>query len=156
MIVTTQASQEIPAPPEAVFAYATDLDAIAEYFRGFGLVPGIRRVTMENGAAPAVGGVRRLEMADGSLLREQILELAPPREHAYRVSGFAPPLDWLARHGEGRWTFSPTATGTRIDWHYLFQLTTPLAWPAVKPLVGVFMRTSMRRTLAALAARNWK
>lgn len=155
MIVATEVTQEISAPPETVFAYATDLAAIGDYFRGFGLVPGIRRVTMQDGAAPVVGATRRLEMADGSVLSEQILELTPPRSHAYRVSGFAAPLNLLARYGEGRWTFSPTVGGTQIRWHYLFQLTTPLAWPVVRLLVSLFMRTSMQRTLAALAARNW-
>lgn len=155
MIVTTEVRQRVPAPVEQVFAYATDLAAIREYFRGFGLVPGIRSVTMFDGAAPAPGAARRLEMVDGSVLREEILELDPPRGHAYRVSGFAPPLNWLARYGEGRWTFEPQGGGTNIRWHYTFSLTTPLAWPVVWPLVKFFMRTSMRRTLAALAAHRW-
>lgn len=155
MIVTTEVAQHIPASPAAVFAYATDLTAIGDYFRGFGLVPGIRRVSMQDNAAPAVGAARRLEMADGSVLNEQILELDPPVSHGYRVSGFAPPLNRLAHYGQGRWTFTPSGAGTQIRWHYTFQLTSPLAWPIVWPLVKIFMRTSMRRTLAALAARAW-
>ena len=150
MFVRTHVAQQIAGvPPAEVFEYATDAASISAYFRGYGLVPSIRRVTL---AGPTgVGAHRRLEMSDGSLLDEEVLELVPPSRQRYRVRGFRAPLRWLARYGEGEWRLAARDGGTRVDWSYQFAVTTPLVWPLVWPLVSLFMRGSMRRTLAALA-----
>jgi uncharacterized protein YndB with AHSA1/START domain len=149
MRIQLTATRTIAAPPAAVFALALDPARFPAFFRGFGPIPALRRITAN--APPAVGGTRELESSDGSRLLERITVLDPPHRHAYTLAGLRPPLGWLVRGGQADWRFAPVADGTRVQWDYDWELTSTLALPVAWPLLQWCMRTAMRRCLHAMA-----
>lgn len=154
--VSTSVSVIVPhRDANDVFDYATNLSAASDYFVGYGPVPAIRSMEMIDGAKPVVGESRRIMLADGNMLREEIVALDRPRRHAYRVTGYASPFSMLVRRGHGDWSFVPTGDGVRVTWNYVYELTSPLAWPLAWPLVKWPMRGAMKRALDRIAARQW-
>ena len=59
------------------------------------------------------------------------------------------PFSLIVRHGEGDWHFSAANGGTRIDWEYTFELTSPLAWPLAAAVMLIFRRWMQRALLRA-------
>lgn len=156
MLLRTGASIELPLRPQEAFDLITGPDALArlpEVWLGYGPIPRIVKAEMVGGAPMRVGAVRRVWTADGSVTDEEIREHARPARHAYRlVAGLRPPLSFFVRWNEGDWTFTPTAEGTRIDWRYTWELTSPLVFPVMGPLVLVFFRRAMEDCLARVKA----
>lgn len=144
------AEQHVDGAPEAVFALALDPARFPEFFTGYGPIPAVRSVIPH--APPAAGSTREIHNGDGSRLSERITVLDPPRRHAYTLTGLRPPFAWLVRAGHADWRFEPAGTGTRISWHYRWELSSPLAWPVAAPLLRLCMRRAMARCLAAMAA----
>lgn len=142
--------RRVRASPHAAFALALDAERFPALFRGFGLIPGIRRITHHSPAA--VGATRSLENEDGTQLREVITALDAPHRHAYTLSGMRPPFAWLVRAGHADWTFTADDAGCLVCWSYRFELASAWSWPLAGLLLRIFMRGAMRRCLAALAA----
>jgi hypothetical protein len=154
MQVQTRATVTVAAPADKAFRLATDLSEFHRYFKGSGPIPAVLKVEWHPGAQPVPGARRDVHNSDGSVIVEELIELAPPARHRYRlVSGFKPPFSFLVEYAEGDWRFTPAGTGTRIDWHYAFKLRSPLALPVVAPIVHVFFRRAMQDCLEAMAAR---
>lgn len=149
MQVRLSVNQVFPARREACFARSLDALRFPEFFRGFGPIPGVRRIHAD--PTPTVGSTRTLENSDGTTLRERVTALDSPHHHAYTLDGLRPPLSWLARTGHAEWSFLAEGNGTRVTWHYSFDLTGWPVWPLAAPLLHVFMRAAMRRCLAAMA-----
>ncbi|MGH8455099.1 MAG: SRPBCC family protein [Nevskiales bacterium] len=153
MKIETQASVTVRATAERAFALATDLANFHRYFKGSGPIPAVQKVVWHPGAQPLPGGRRDVHNSDGSVLIEELLELTPPERHRYRlVSGFKPPFSWMVEYAEGDWRFTPDGADTRIDWHYAFQLRSPLALPVLLPIIKIFFRRAMQDCLEAMAA----
>jgi hypothetical protein len=145
------ASIEVDAAPERVFDFATELASFPRMLLPLGPLPGIVSIEMLDGAAPARGARRVVRMSDKSEIFEQILDLDRPRRHRYRwLNAPAPPFSLLVARGEGDWLFSACARGTRIEWTYTFDLTSPLAAPFAMPVLALFRRW-MQRGLARTA-----
>jgi hypothetical protein len=151
MKVETRASVTVPVAREQAFALATDMANFHRYFKGSGPIPSVRKVVWHPGAQPVPGAKRDVHNSDGSVIVEELLELTVPARHRYRlVSGFKPPFSWLVEFAEGDWRFTPETTGTRIDWHYVFQLRSPLALPVALPIVKIFFRRAMQDCLESM------
>ncbi len=117
-------------------------------FRGYGLIPSILSITR---LSPwGVGCVRQVVNSDGSVLTEQVTALDRPDLYAYTLSGFRPPFSWLVRLGEARWTFTDTAPGCTVEWHYAFTPRVGLARGVVSLLLRCCMQPAMQRCLDAL------
>jgi hypothetical protein len=139
MNISTSASIVIPRSREAVFAHATANTTAERTLRPRGPVAGIAKVEMFEGQALAAGSWRRITMTDGAVLEEVILDYDPPVKHRYRwTGGVKPPLSFLVRSGTGCWDFTEANGGTRIDWSYIFELTSPLAYPLAMPIAWFF------------------
>lgn len=149
MQVDLLAERQLPATPAAAFALALDPARFPALFRGCGPVPALRAIRPH--APPAIGSTREVEDANGVTMTERITALDPPRRHAYTLSGFAPPLRWLAREAHADWRFDASSAGTRVAWRYRFMLTSLLAALVAAPLLRLFMQGAMRRCLDAMA-----
>jgi hypothetical protein len=105
---------------------------------------------MFEGQALAEGSWRRISMTDGSVIEEVILDYVPPSRHRYRwTGGVKPPFSWLVRSGTGCWDFTEVDGGTRIDWGYVFELKSPLAYPVLLLIVPLF-RSWLKQGLEAI------
>jgi hypothetical protein len=139
MNISTSASIVIPRPRPEVFAFACDNATYEQTLRPRGLIAGIDKADMFEGHALAEGSWRRISLTDGSVIDEVILDYDPPVKHRYRwTEGIKPPFSFLVRSGTGCWDFSEVDGGTRIDWSYVFELKSPLAYPALLLIVPLF------------------
>ena len=155
MNVSAHASVEIPRPAAEVFDLTTSCEDLPRFMHAFGPIPGVARAEMVGGAAPKTGTERRVHMTDGSVVGEELLAYERPTRHRYRwLEPPAFPFSLLVRSGEGDWRFSPTNGGTRIEWDYRFELTSPLVWPLALPVTFLFrrwMRGALLRARSLLA-----
>ena len=150
MNISTSASIVIPKPREDVFDFACANDTFERTLRPRGPIAGIDKAEMLEGHALAEGSRRRISMTDGSVLEEVILDYVPPSRHRYRwTSGIKPPFSWLVRSGTGCWDFTEVDGGTRIDWGYVFELKSPLAYPVLLLIVTLF-RSWLNQGLEAI------
>ena len=139
MNISTSSSIVIPRPRPEVFAFACDNGTYERNLRPRGLIAGIEKAEMFEGHDLAEGSWRCISLTDGSVIDEVILDYVPPSKHRYRwTSGIKPPFSFLVRSGTGCWDFSEVDGGTRIDWGYVFELKSPLAYPVLLLIVPLF------------------
>jgi hypothetical protein len=131
----------IPGARETVFELATQSKTYERALLPYGPIAGVVEVKLLEGRALQRGTLREARLTDGSVLIEEILEHDVPTRHRYKwTGGLKPPISWLLSSGEGAWTFSEVADGTRIEWSYDFELRTPLAYAIVPPMSALFRR----------------
>ena len=153
MNISTQVSVNISETVEKVFDLATNMSRFPDFFKGSGPVPAVQQVTWQSGASPVPGAKRNVHNSDGSVIVEELIQLTRPEKHSYRlISGFKPPFSWMVRAARGDWTFASIGDGTHVDWHYEFELTSPLAWPVTAVIVKLFFRRAMQDCLNAMRA----
>lgn len=151
MQLHTQATVTATITPAQAYALATDAASFSRYFKGCGPVPAVLKVEWEPGPQGVIGARRRVYNSDGSVIVEEVLELSASHRHRYRlISGFKPPFSWMVKWAEGDWRFTPEAKGTRIDWHYHFELRSAVVSPLVLPIVQIFFRRAMQDCLTAM------
>jgi hypothetical protein len=141
------ASHDIAAPPEKVFDFAVALENLPRILQGYGPIPGIVAIELlPDGPRPlATGSKRRVRMSDQSEILEEVLTLDRPHRHGYRwLNAPAPPFSLLVRRGEAEWLFAASSRGTRVDWTYTFELTSPLAAPLAAVVMVLFKRWMQR------------
>jgi hypothetical protein len=102
-----------------------------------------------------IGAVREVE-GDGLRFVEDITAFDPPRHYEYvirsmtRANGGTLPL----RHERGWLDFTPTAGGTRVDWHSRIHATIPLLGSLlIEPLVARKLEHAFTTLLQRAAAR---
>jgi uncharacterized protein YndB with AHSA1/START domain len=150
MKLTEHASVEIPRPVEQVFDFATSCEGFPRFIWAFGPIPGITRAEMLGGLAPKAGAERHIHMTDGNVVEEELLAYDRPSRHSYRwLKPPAFPFSIIVRTAQGDWRFTAANGGTRIDWDYTFELTSPLALPLAAPLMMIFRRWMQRTLLRA-------
>jgi uncharacterized protein YndB with AHSA1/START domain len=137
--LVTRASTVVPRPIDAVFDFATDPTKLSSFMKPLLPIPGVQQVTVDGDGVSRAGARRRVGMSDGSVMGEEILALDRPRAHAYRwLNPPKAPFSLLVRGATAEWTFAPEGGGTRIDWVYTFQLTTPLIYPLAALVLARF------------------
>lgn len=141
---------QFAAAPERVFAALSDHQA-------FLTAGNVRCRLQREGSAhrDGVGAVRDVE-GDGLRFVEDITAFDPPRHYEYvirsmtRANGGALPL----RHERGWLDFTPTAGGTRVDWHTRIHATIPLLGPLlIEPIVARKLERAFTALLQRAAAR---
>jgi Polyketide cyclase / dehydrase and lipid transport len=142
MQLKTRAVIEIPKPIEQVYDFSVATSSFPRALHKVGPIPGILAIEMLGGAVPAAGARRKVTMTDGSTIDEEILALERPFRHRYRwLNKPKFPFSLMVRWGEGDWTFTAASGGgTRIEWVYRFQLTTPLLAPMTALTLLLFRR----------------
>jgi len=141
MQLTTRARIQVPRPPDQVFDFAVSTESFPRMMQPLGPIPGIVSMEMQGGARPARGARRRVTMTDGSVINEELLAYERPTRHQYRwLDPPKFPFSLLVKRGEGDFRFAPAEGGTRIEWTYRFQLTTPLVVGMTLPVLFLFRR----------------
>jgi hypothetical protein len=87
--------------------------------------------------ADGIGQERTIRFTDGATARETLTELARPHHFSYRLDAFTGLLKPLLGHVEGRWSFAPAGTGTRVTWSWDVtpaSSAASLAMPALRTL----------------------
>ncbi|MDZ4317531.1 MAG: SRPBCC family protein [Phenylobacterium sp.] len=138
-----------------VWAIFVPIDLAQMFPRGSGPIPAVVGTSDQTGPWDVVGSARRVRLADGTSVREEILasapcDGAPPREgrarFASRVGGFSGPLAALTTAAFGEWAFVEAAPGrTEISWRYTFVPRSALMAAPLSALIVLFWRTYMRR-----------
>ena len=142
MKLQAKASRVLQGSCQEVFDFATNNATYERTLnRKLGPIAGIERAEMHMGHRLEAGAARSIVMNDGTRIEETILEHDPPRRHRYRwTEGPKPPTAWIVKSGTGTWDFTPTDGGTRVDWTYEFELTSPLFYPLGKLMLAFFQR----------------
>lgn len=134
---------EIARPLEDVFAYVTDPNRLPEWQKG------TVQVLREDGSVPLREGERLHEVhrAMGRDMRStvEVAEIDPGRAFALKIVEGPLPLD-------GRWTFEPVGSGTRVHFTGEGDLRGPmrLAAPLVRRAVARQFRGHHARLKRAL------
>lgn len=128
-----------------------DLTAI---FRGLGPLPAVVAVTDQSGIWDRLGETRHVHLADGSVLTEQITDVAVPQDGAarfgYVVRGFSGVIGRLTDEARGNWQFQQQGRQTAIVWDYAFR---PKG-RAAGVLLGGIVSPLWRRYMTAALART--
>lgn len=141
MDIKTRASVKVPRPVDAVFDFATDPASFSRFMKARAPIPAVTGVTVDGDGVSRTGATRRVAMSDGSTMGEEILALEHPRRHAYRwLNAPKLPFSLLVRTARADWTFAAENGGTRIDWVYSFELTTPFVAPLAVLTLKLFQR----------------
>jgi hypothetical protein len=145
----------VPRPPRAVFDAAVASENMSRLLLRFGPIPGVVRVELPEGKQLVAGITRSVFMTDGTTMHEEVIVVLPPTaaspgRHEYRwAHAPAPPFSLLIKGAHAVWTFRAEREGTRVDWYYTFDLTTPLAYVLAAPAIALFRRW-MDRALGRL------
>jgi len=127
--------QEIPAPPDVVWAVYTDHEGWQRW-AGMGEV-----VLRQQGHPPPNGlGAIRVIRSAGVAVEEEVTAFDPPKYMEYRLTAGVP-----IREHRGEVRFEPSSGGTRIDWTVEFRPLIPgtgrlLRWVFERALRGVLTR----------------
>ncbi|MBA1145791.1 SRPBCC family protein [Ectothiorhodospiraceae bacterium WFHF3C12] len=136
--VSCQATGRVPAPAERVFARVFDTARFPELFRGFGPVPGVSFIVVED-----EGATRRVVLHDGNDVLERIREVVPGERIVYEASGFATPLRWWCDSAEGEWRFQPREGETDVTWSYRFNASGVFGAWAIRLGIAPFFQLAM-------------
>lgn len=153
MSIEVNASVTARGTPDAVFAEAAGtVENLARFFTGYGgVIPGIREARLEGDGVMRAGALRRVQLSDGSVIKERILRFEPPLIHAYDMAEMNPLQKLLCTNMESTWRFSPSGDRTHIDWHYRIHPRNGLVRPLCVLVARLFER-AMQRCLNNIAA----
>lgn len=116
--VTVEQSRAIPVSVEDAFAQTMPISLPKTMSQWYGVIPPIREVRDQTGAWDAPGQTRTILMVGGGRVREQLTAVDPPHSFAYTLSQLTGPLSALVSSIDGKWSFTPAGTGTRVSWQW--------------------------------------
>lgn len=103
-------------------------------FKGYGVLPGIRRAQFMLKTPELVGSRIRVENTDGSSHFEEIIAWDSSVGFALQFDGFTPPLKFLASHFIEHWAFRPVPQGTEIHRTMAMYPKNWLGWLVLLPI----------------------
>ena len=129
---------EVPAPPQRVWDLYTD-------HCGWEKWAGVREVVLRQPGNPAPNGVgaSRVLRSRGIAVEEEVIAFEPPRRMVYRLVAGAP-----IRNHQGEVRFSPSATGTLVEWTVRFDPLIPFTGALVSRVIRAFLRDILKRLAA--------
>lgn len=136
-------------------AWAGILDAPLEdlFPHRAGIIPPIKECTGQDGGWDTVGKTRTVVLSDGTSNVETLVEYDKAGgSYRYRLSDFVGPMKALVAGVDGRFTFVPEGSGTRVTWSWAIRPTNAVARLAL-PVVGVFWKQYAAKMWPLYAAR---
>jgi uncharacterized protein YndB with AHSA1/START domain len=133
----------IAASPERVFSWLADpANFTSPLASRFGFKAGC-----VGGSHPAVGAVREVNGFGNTWFREEITAYDFPRSYSYRATRAFPPVD----HEGGSMTFTPSASGTHVDWLSAFTYPARSGGKVMEAVGSRLVRRSFVSILAGCA-----
>jgi len=142
---------------EASITVARPLDRFDRWFQhvaledillGHGSIPAITHTAMIAGTWSEPGARRRVFMADGSSVLEEVIAQDRPHYFAYMVWGFGGLIGRLAAYGRGEFFTQARGDGaTEIRWVYSFAPRSALAALPLALIVRAAFRPFMRASI---------
>ena len=118
---------------------------------GRGAIPRVVGSELVSGVWGDPGARRRVRMADGTQVLEEILLNARPDHFAYVVWDFPGPVGACARYARGDFRMMATdGETTHVRWRYAFRPRNPLAALLLRPVVAWRFRPFMQAGIAAI------
>ena len=134
------------APIEESFDFVTAEDVLPKVLHRYGPVPAVvGTVVLDGPDWDSAGCLREVHLDDGSMLHEQIDQLARPFTFSYDVTPQTGMLRHVIRSARGEWEFTETDDRTETTWTYRFTPRSTL----LRPVVWVFSRVFQRYMRAA-------
>ncbi|MDT5220033.1 MAG: hypothetical protein QOF15_2138 [Mycobacterium sp.] len=91
-------------------------------------------------------------MVGGGRIQENLTSVDPPRSFAYTLSGITGPLATLVSSVDGKWSFAPAGTGTKVSWQWTLHPKSSAAAPLL-PVFGKMWKGYARVVLEKLSAQ---
>lgn len=139
-------SRTYPLTVEQAFDGVLPMPLERLFNRRYGPIPPIKSVDGPPDRWGTVGQERTVHLADGGSMREKLTRVDRPHAFGYVLSDVAGPMKSLAARVEGRWSFEPAGTGTRITWSWTVQPASALGGLAM-PVFGRLWRGYARQAM---------
>lgn len=145
-------SRAVPVPVEDAYDGVLE-HPLPELFRRRMLaMPPIREVRGQVGPWREVGQTRTIVLADGGTMLETLTSVERPQSFGYSIGDVHGPMKPLVAGVEGRWTFAPVGTGTRVTWEWDVTPTAPgrLLMPAFARMWRGYARQALEEVESVL------
>jgi Polyketide cyclase / dehydrase and lipid transport len=136
--VVVAQSRAIPIAVEEAFDRTLPIPLPTICCRRYGPIPPIKDVRDQTGGWDAAGQTRVVLMAGGGSLQEELTSVDPPRSFAYTLAGVKGPLAPLVSSIEGKWSFEPAGTGTRVTWQWTLHAKSALTAPVLPAFARIW------------------
>lgn len=148
--LVVEQSRAIPVTQEAAFSGTVPIPLPTLFHRWYGPIPPIKTVKDQTGDWDSVGQRRTVYLTGGGSMREQLTSYDPPRSFGYTLSDVKGPLAPLVDHVEGRWSFAPVGTGTKVTWRWSIHPRSSVS-ALLLPAFGKLWLGYARQSLEALS-----
>lgn len=138
-------SRAVPAPVDEAFDRVLRHPLPEVFSRRRLALPPIKDVRGQAGEWGFVGQTRTIVLADGGTMLETLTAVDRPRSFDYTITDVRGALKPLVAKADGRWTFEPAGTGTRITWTW--ELTPTAAGRLAMPAFGAMWQGYARQAL---------
>jgi hypothetical protein len=146
-------SSVVPVPPEVAFQGILDAPLDQLFPNRSGPIPPVARCEGRDGPwGVTVGQSRTVVLGDGSSNLETLVAADRPADYRYRLSDFTGPMRGLVAGVDGRFSFVPEGSGTRVTWSWEMHATNPVS-RVILPVLGFFWRRYAAAMWPRYAAR---
>jgi hypothetical protein len=150
--VVVEQSRAIPVATEDAFSGTLPISLPLICSHWYGPIPPIKQIRDQTGDWDAAGQTREIFMVGGGSMHEELTSVDPPRSFSYTLSNIKGPLAPLVTLVEGKWSFAPAGTGTRVTWQWTIHPKSGMAAPAL-PVFGRMWKGYARGVLEELSAQ---
>jgi hypothetical protein len=135
--VSVHESRHVPVPTDKAYRGALTVPLERLFCHRHLALPPIRAVRDQHGVwgSGGVGQTRTIVTADRGSFMEELTLLEPGERFGYTLSRITGPMKPMVSFVEGRWTITPTGTGSTVTWSWTIHPRSVLTSPAVE-LVG--------------------
>lgn len=150
--IIVEQSRAIPVSTEDAFTGTMPISLPAIFTQWYGVLPPIKAVRDQTGGWDAAGQTRTVLMVGGGRVRERLTGVDSPRSFDYTLSDISGPLSALVTSVDGRWSFVPAGTGTKVTWQWTLHPKSSMVAPLL-PVLGKMWKGYARVALEKLSAQ---
>lgn len=149
--ITIKDTIQIKLPHQKLFELFFTLD-LRDIMKGYAFLPRVVGIREQSGKWSIPGSTRITMLSDGSTAFEEVTACEAPRFFSYRIRNFTNIFRHLVSEARGEWVFAEadSSNATSVQWVYTFYLKNWFATVLLLPILTVFWRRYMRRTLTII------